>query len=330
MHRRAFVLVCALGTLSVPLAAHAQPAAGKVYRLGILSAGGTPDPSIPTMTNVLPTALRDLGYVEGRNLVVDRRFGEDRFDRLPGLARELVQLRPDAIVAVSSQAIQAARDATTTIPIVMVISTDPVARGLVASFSRPGGNVTGVSTVAENSLAAKRLELLKEAVPKAVRIAVLAAGPLASSDQLKEAQKAAEALRVRLVPVEVRDADYDRAFNTVVAEHADAIFVVMGPTLLRDRKQIAERAVKHRLPVISSNPELVEAGALMSYGNSTLDSARRASVYVDKIFKGASPSNMPVEQPTRFDLAINLKTAKALGLTLPSSLVERADTVIRP
>jgi len=328
MDRRTFVLVCAVGALSAPLAAQAQQATGKVYRLGILSPGGVPDPSIPTMANVLPTALRELGYVEGRNLVVDRRFAEDRVDRLPGLARELVQLRPDAIVAVSGQAIQAARDATATIPIVMVISTDPVARGLVASFSRPGGNVTGVSTVAENSLAGKRLELLKEAAPKAVRIAVLASGPLSSSAQLKEAQKAAEALRVRLVPVEVRDADYDRAFSTVAAERADAIFVVMGPTLLRDRKQIAARALKHRLPVISASPELVEAGGLMSYGNSTLDPSRRAAVYVDKLFKGANPSEMPVEQPTRFELVINLKTAKALGLTLPNSLVKRADTVI--
>src|SRR5215472_2960542 len=327
MDRRTFVLVCAGGALSAPLAAHAQQAAGKVYRLGILSAGGVPDPSIPTMLNALPTALGDLSYVEGRNLVVDRRFAEDRFDRLPGLARELVQLRPDAIAAVSGQAIQAARDATATIPIIMVISTDPVARGLVASFSRPGGNVTGISTVAENSLAGKRLELLKEAVPKAARIAVLAAGPLSSSDQLKEAQKAAEALRVRLVPVEVRDTDH--AFSTLLSEHADAIFAVMGPTLLRDRKQIAERAMKHRLPIISASPEMVEAGGLMSYGNSTLDSARRAAVYVDKILKGASPSNMPVEQPTRFELVINLKTAKAFGLILPNSLVKRADTVIQ-
>ena len=212
MDRRGF-LSGSLAVLAAPLAAQAQQAAGKVYRLGLLSAGGVPDLSIPTMANVLPTALRDLGYVEGRNLVVDRRFAEDKFDRLPGLARELVQLRPDVIVAVSGQAIQAVRDATATIPIVMVISTDPVARGLVASLSRPGGNVTGVSTVAENSLAGKRLELLKEAVPKAARIAVLAAGSLASSAQLKEAKKAAEALRVRLIPVEVRDTDYDGAFQ---------------------------------------------------------------------------------------------------------------------
>jgi len=329
MDRRTFLLVCTGAMLSAPLAAQAQQAANKVYRLGILSPGGAPDPSTPTLANALPLALRDLGYIEGRNLVVDRRFGEDRFDRLPMLARELVQLRPDAIVAGSGQATQAVRDVTATIPIVMVLSADPVARGLVASFSRPGGNVTGISTVAETSLAGKRLELLKEAVPKAARIAVLGSGSLASSVQLKEAQKAAEALRVRLVPVEIRDHDYDRAFSTVLAEHADAIFIVSGPTLVRDRKQIMERALRHRLPVISANPELVEAGGLMAYGNSPLDSARRAAVYVDKIFKGANPSDMPVEQPTRFDLVINLKTARALGLTLPNSLVKRADTVIQ-
>jgi len=200
MNRRTFLAGTGATLLAAPLAARAQQAAGKVYRLGILSPGGAPDPSIPTIPNLLPSALRAFGYVEGRNLVVDRRFAEDNFDRLPGLARELVQLRPDVIVAISGQAIQAARDATATTPIVMVISTDPVARGLVTSLSRPGGNVTGVMTVAENSLASKRLELLKEAVPKAARIAVLASGSLSSSSQLKEAQKAATALRVKLVP----------------------------------------------------------------------------------------------------------------------------------
>jgi putative ABC transport system substrate-binding protein len=184
-------------------------------------------------------------------------------------------------------------------------------------------------TVAENSLASKRLELLKEAVPKAARIAVLASGSLSSSSQLKEAQKAATALRVKLVPVEIRGTDYDHAFGTIVAEHADAIFVLMGPTLVRDRHQIVERAVKHRLPTISGNAELVEVGGLMSYGGSTLDSSRRAAVYVDKILKGAKPSDMPVEQPTKFELVINLKAAKALGLTIPQSLLRRADEVIQ-
>ena len=329
MTKAVLMLAVTLGLFLSPWAAEAQQAAGKVYRLGILSPGGAPDPSVPTMSNLVPTALGQFGYVEGRNLVVERRFADDKLDRLPGRARELVQLRPDVIVAISGQAIQAARDATATIPIVMVISTDPVARGLVTSLSRPGGNVTGVTTVAETSLAGKRLELLKEVVPKATRIAVLASGSLSSSAQLKEAQKAAEALRVKLVPVEVRDADYDRAFGTIVAERADAIFVVMGPTFLRDRTQIVERAAKHRLPAISGTPELVEVGGLMSYGASIVDVSRRAAVYVDKILKGAKPSDLPVEQPTKFELVINLKTAKALGLTLPPSLLERADTVIR-
>jgi putative ABC transport system substrate-binding protein len=277
----------------------------------------------------VPKALGELGYIEGRNLVVDRRFADDKFDRLPALARELVQRRPDVIVAVSSQAIEAARDATATIPIVMVISTDPVARRLVASYSRPGGNVTGVTAVAETSLAGKRLELLKEAVPSAARIAVLGSGSLSSSAQLKEAQKAAQALRLKLVVVEVQDADYDRAFGTIVAERADAIFIIMGPTFLRDRIQIAERTVRHGLPTVCGTPELVELGALMSYGSSILDVARRVAAYVDKLFKGAKPADLPIEQPTKFELAINMKTAKTLGLTIPQSVLERADRVIQ-
>jgi ABC-type uncharacterized transport system substrate-binding protein len=326
--RRTFFGMIGAG-LVVAALAEAQQVAGKVHRLGVLSPGGVPDFSVPTMTNLLPAALRELGYVEGRNLVVDRRFADDKLGRLPVLARELVQLRPNVIVALSGQAIQAVSDATATIPIVMVISTDPVAKGLVASFSRPGGNVTGVTQVAGTSLAGKRLELLKEAVPKAVRIAVLGSGSLSSSEQLKEAQKAAEGLRVKLVPVEVRDADYDRAFGTLVAERVDGIFLVMGPTFMRDRNQIAERAVKHRLPTMSATPELVEVGGLMSYGSRVLDLSRRVAVYVDKILKGSRPSELPVEQPTKFELAINLRTAKALGLRIPQSLLERADVVIQ-
>lgn len=327
MIRREFVSGLALALLAAPLAVGAQPA-GKVYRLGIISPGGVPDPTVPTIPNLLPTALRELGYVEGRNLVVERRFADDKLDRLPGLARELVQLRPDVIVAIATQGIQAARDATATIPIVMIVGTDPVERGLVANFARPGGNVTGITTVAETSLAGKRLELLKEAVPRATRVAVLGSGSLASSAQVKEAQKAAEALRIKLVPVEVRDGDYDRAFATIVAERADAVFVLTGPTIVRDRKQVIERAAKHRLPTISALPELVEVGSLMSYGSSISNAARRAAAYVDKILKGSQPSGLPVEQPTKIDLVINLKTAKALGLAIPRSLLERADEVI--
>ena len=327
--RRALVAAVTLGILVSPWATEAQQRAGKAYRLGVLSPGAGAEPAVPTIPNLLPAALRELGYVEGRNLVVERRFAEDRLERLAGLARELVQLQPDVIVALSVQANQAARNATTTIPIVMIISGDPVASGLVASLSRPGGNVTGVTTLADPSLTGKRLQLLKEAVPRAARIAVLGSGSLSVSAQLAEARRAAEALRLKLVPVEVRNADYDRAFATIVAERADAVFVLSGPTVTRDRDQIVERAARHRLPTIAGSVELVEAGGLMSYGGSNREVCRRVAVYVDKILKGFTPSDLPVEQPTKFELVINLKAAKALGLSLPSSLVERADTVIQ-
>jgi len=329
MDRRSFLGALAGGLLTAPLAAAAQQAAGKVYRLGILSPGAVPgDPSVPTMPNLLPTVLREHGYVEGRNLVVERRFADDKPDRLAGLARELVQIRPDIIVTLSGQAAQVARDATTKIPIVMVIAADPVAWGLVTSLSRPGGNVTGITTEYATGLSGKRLELLKEAVPRARRIAVLGSGPLSSSAQLREAQKAAEVLGIKLVPVEIRDTDYGRVFATIVAKRADAILVLTGPTVARDRKQIIERAAKYRLPTIHDASEYAEGGGLMSYGGSILDTSRRVAVYVDKILKGAKPADLPVEQPNTFELVINLKTAKALGLTIPPSLLLRADHVI--
>ena len=209
----------------------------------------------------LPRNLRELGYVEGGNLIVERRFVDGKIERLPGLARELVQLKVDVIVALGGETIQAARDATATVPIVMVGS-DPVARGWVASLSRPGGNITGVVT-AETVLAAKRLELIREAVPGAARIAVLGAGGPGSSVQVQEAQKAASALRVKLVVVEAPGTDYDRAFASIVAERADALFVLMSPTLTRDRKQIIDRAAKYRLPAIYEWREHVEVGGLM-------------------------------------------------------------------
>jgi ABC-type uncharacterized transport system substrate-binding protein len=317
-----------LGLFTASLAAEAQQA-GKVYRLGILSPGAGSDPSVPSIGNLLLAVLREHGYVERRNLVVERRFADDKPDRLPGLARELVHVRPDIIVALSGQAIQAARDATTTIPIVMVIAADPVTWGLVASLSRPGGNVTGITTNYETTLAGKRLELLKEAIPRAVRVAVLGSGSLSSSAQLREAEKAGEALGIKLVPVEIRDTDYDRAFAAIVAERADAILILTGPTVVRDQTRIIDRTLKHRLPAISALRELAEAGALMSYGGSNLDASRRVAVYVDKILKGAKPADLPVEQPTTFELVINMKTAKALGLTIPQSLLLRADEVIQ-
>ena len=329
MDRRTVIAMLAGGMLARPFAAEAQQTAGKVYRLGILSPGGVPAPSVPTISNFLPAVLREHGYVEGRNLVVERRFADDKRDRLPGLAHELVQVRPDIIVAISGQAAQAARDATTVIPIVMIMAADPVAWGLVTSLSRPTGNVTGITSDYETGLAGKRLELLKEATQRATRIAVLGSGSLSASAQLREAQKAAEVLGIKLVPVELRDADYDRAFDTIIAERAEAILILTGPTIVRDRAQIIEQTLRHRLPDVSALRELVEVGALMSYGRSILDEARRLAVYVDKILKGAKPADLPIEQPTTFELVVNLKTAKALGLTIPQSLLLRADEVIR-
>jgi putative ABC transport system substrate-binding protein len=327
MDRRRFLLTSLVGALAMPQVADAQQP-GKVWRVGILSPGGVPDPSVATTPNLLPRNLRELGYVEGGNLIVERRFADGKIERLPGLARELVQLKVDVIVAAGDETIPAARDATATVPIVMVVGSDPVARGLVASFSRPGGNITGVTVVAETVLAAKRLELIREAVPGAARIAVLGAGGPVSSIQVQEAQKAASALRVKLVVVEAPGTDYDRAFASIVAERADALFVLMSPTLTRDRKQIIDRAAKYRLPAIYQWREHVEVGGLMSYGGSLIDISRRVAAYVDKIFKGARPGDLPIEQPTKYELVINLKTAKALGLTIPPSLLARADQVI--
>jgi putative ABC transport system substrate-binding protein len=322
-------LLGSLGVLAAPLVGEAQQA-GRVNRLGILSPGGVPDPSVATAPNLVPMALRELGYVDGRNLVVERRFAEGKIDLLPGLARELVQLQVDVIIAAGVEAVQAARDTTGTTPIVMIVGIDPVARGWVASLSRPGGNITGVTVVAETVLAGKRLELIREAVPGAARIAVLTPGGSgASGAQLREAQKAASALRVKLVVVEVQGTDYDRAFAAMAAERVDALFVLMSPILTRDRKQIIERAAKYRLPAIYEWREQVEVGGLMSYGSSIVDLSRRVAAYVDKMFKGAKPADLPVEQPTKFELVVNMKTAKALGLTIPPSVLARADEVIQ-
>ena len=324
MDRRAFISTVAGALLAAPLAAGAQPA-GRVLRLGILT------PTVPTplgMTARIPTALRELGYVEGQNLIVQRRYAEDEIGRLPGMARDLVQLRVDVIVAVGSSAIRAVEDATTTIPIVFYGNLDPVAAGFVVSLARPGGNITGVVIAPGGTLAAKKLELLKEAVPRAARIAFLAPDDPAFLPQVQEAQKAASTLGVTLIVVEVRGGDYDRAFATMVAERPGALFVGATGPFFANRKRIIELAAKHRLPAIYEWPEQVEDGGLMAYGTSLSGGAQRLAAYIDRIFKGAKPADLPVEQPTKFDLVINLKTAKALGLTIPQSLLGRADEVI--
>jgi putative ABC transport system substrate-binding protein len=325
-NRRTFLTVLGCGLLAAPLAAEGQQP-DRVYRIGYLSPS-MPAPSLGATSSehLLSSSLRDLGYVEGRNLVIERQFAEGEIARLPGLAGDLVQHRVDVIVAVANSAILAAKEATTTIPIVMGFGSEPVERGFVMSFARPGGNVTGVTLVADTTLAAKRLELLREAVPSATRIAVLTTDEIVT--QREEAENAAARLGVRLVVAKVRAHDYERAFATMVAGRARALFVLSSPVLFRDRQPIIELAAKHRLPAMYEWREHVADGGLMAYGASLSGLYGRVATYVDRIFKGANPAELPVEQPDKFAFVINLKTAKALGLTIPPSLLLRADQVI--
>jgi putative ABC transport system substrate-binding protein len=319
--RRTFVYGLGAGILTAPLATEAQQT-GRVYRLGALS------PARFGSLAVILVSLRELGYVEGQNLVVEQRSADGQLDKLPQLARELAQLRPDVIVASSAGAIEAARDATRTIPIVMGFTTDPVGLGFVTSLARPGGNITGVSYSAGPEIAGKRLELIREAVPRAGRIAVLSTRETASQSQVQEARNAASRLGVELVVAEVRGDDYDRAFAAMTAKQPGALFVLGSPILNRDRKRIIALAAKHRLPAIYEWREHVDEGGLMAYGSDISALYRRVATYVDRIFKGANPADLPVEQPTKLELVINMRTAKALGLTIPPSLLLRADQVI--
>jgi putative ABC transport system substrate-binding protein len=325
--RRTFLGTLAGGLLAAPLAAEAQQA-GQVYRLGILFPFAPAPSEQKTSAILIPAALRELGYVEGQNLIVERQYAEGKIDRFPGLARELVRLRVDVIVAITPGAIRAAKDATTTIPIVLYGNFDPVAAGFVASLARPGGNITGVLIAPGGTLAGKKLELLKETVPRATRIALLVPVDPNFLRQMQEAQKAALPLGVRLIVVEVRDRDYDRAFATIAADRPDALFVGANAQFFLDRNRIIELAAKHRLPAIYEWSEQVEDGGLMAYGTSLAGLSQRAAAYIDRIFKGAKPADLPIEQPAKFELAINLKTARALGLMIPQSLLQRADQVI--
>jgi len=275
--------------------------------------------------------LRELGYVEGKTFVLEVRYGEAKFERLPELARELVGLKVDVIVAGTDVVIAAVKRETQTIPIVMVNSTDPVGSGFVASLARPGGNVTGLSNISPE-LSGKRLELLREAVPGLSRVAFLW-NPDVRGNVLdyKETESAARSLRLQLQSVEVsRTEDFDRAFSAVTNQRAQALVLPAGnPVGFSNRGQIASFAQRNRLPSMYPVKEYVDAGGLMSYGPSLSDMYRRAAIYVDKILKGAKPADLPVQQPTKFELVINFKTAKALGLTIPQSLLRRADQVIQ-
>ena len=310
--------------LVTPLTADAQQP--QVPRIGVLSSFSDPDPQVAALTQ----GLRDLGWVEGQNVGVEYRYANNHLEQFPHLAAELVRLKVDLIVAGGEAGIRAARDATSTIPIVMANSGDPVGTGLIASLSRPGGNVTGLSLLAPD-LGGKRLELLKETVPKVSRVGVLWNPTNAvKALELNSTEVAARALGVIVTSHGVRaPADFDRAFAAIGRERPTALITLADPLTRGYRSQFAEFAVKSRLPMIAELRDFAEAGGLMTYGASLLDLYRRAATYVDKILKGAKPGDLPIEQPTKFELVVNLKTAKALGLTIPQSVLVRADEVIR-
>jgi putative ABC transport system substrate-binding protein len=329
MNRRSFVGTLGLGFLVAPFVAEAQQAA-KVARIGYLAGNLAAN---PPQHEAFRQGLRDLGNVEGRNVVIEYRYAEGRFERLPALAAELVGLKVDVIVTSDTPAALAAKQATRTVPIVFSFAVDPVTSGLVTSLARPGGNVTGLATLVPE-LVGKRLEQLTQAVPGVSRVSVLwqpgSQGGRTEKDMLKGAEVAGRGLGVPLQFVEARGpADFDRAFSDMTRAHAGALTVLGSAMFFNERRRLVALAAKHRLPAMYGLREYVDAGGLMSYGPNVADLFRRAATYVDKILKGAKPGDLPVEQPTKFDLVINLKTAKALGLTIPPSLLGRADEVIR-
>jgi putative ABC transport system substrate-binding protein len=323
------VFVLAVGILAVPPAGETQQGAA-IPRIGFLSASSSSDPRTPHHLGAFREGLRELGYVEGQNIAIEYRWAEGKYDRLPGLAAELVSLKVDIIVATALPAIQAAKQATGTIPIVMTSSLDPVATGFAANLARPGGNITGLSAMAPE-IVGKQLELLKELVPKVSRVALLGnpANP-GTAPMVRRAQDAARELGIRLQPLEARSpSEIDNAFAAMTRERAGALLVLLDVMFADHRARIADLAAKHRLPAVYGLQDFAEVGGLIVYGSSFVDRFRRAAIFVDKILKGAKPAALPIEQPTRFALTINLRAAKALGLTIPQSLLLRADQVIQ-
>jgi putative ABC transport system substrate-binding protein len=300
----------------------------KIPRIGYL--GGVSPSANAARIEAFRQGLRELGYMEGKNIVIDWRFAEGRADRLAGLAAELVGLKVDVIVTSGPPATLSAKDATRTIPIVMASDADPVGNGLVASLARPGGNITGLSTLAPE-ISGKRLELVKEIVPRLSRLAVLGSSTTPGNAQaLKESELAARALGVQLQYLDIRGAkDIAPAFRAAAKGRADAVLMLQSPVFVNERRQLADLAVKGRLPVIYDRREFVDDGGLICYGTNYTDLSHRAATYVDKILKGAKPADLPVEQPTKFELVINLKTAKQIGLTIPPAVLARADKVIK-
>jgi putative ABC transport system substrate-binding protein len=302
-------------------------AAGTAPRVGLLLAGSRSD-ATQREVDELRQGLRELGYVEGQTITFEYRWAERQFERFPDLAAELVRSKVDVIVATVAAAVQAARQATKAIPIVMVVN-DPVAAGFVSTLARPGGSITGLSMMSPE-VVGKQVELLREVVPKISRLAVLwnPTNP-GHPPQLRQAEVAARTLGMQLQPLKAQTAsEIDRAFAAMTRERDDAFLVLLDPILYRRRGQITELAAKTRLPAMYATRQEVEAGGLMAYGANLLDLYRRAAIYVDKILKGAKPGDLPIEQPTKFEMTINVKTAKALGLTIPPSVLVRADLVI--
>jgi putative ABC transport system substrate-binding protein len=324
--RRLALAALGLSLVAAPISGEAQKA-GKVYRIGVLD----PAPAAPNANiDAFRQRLRELGYVEGQNVVLEYRSAGGRPNAFPALAEELVRLKVDLILTRGTAAVTAAKNATSTIPIVMAASGDPLGTGVVSGLARPGGNVTGLSALAAE-VSGKRLQLLKETVPGIRRIAaVLDKGTGFMPQQWRSTEQSARAMGIepRLVEIEKAE-DLRPAFDAVVKHRADAVVVGLGPVMQGNVARIVELATKHRLPSVFTSREMVDAGGLMAYGVSYPDAYRRAATYVDKIFKGAKPADLPIEQPTKFEFVLNLKTAKALGITIPHAVLLRADEVLR-
>jgi putative tryptophan/tyrosine transport system substrate-binding protein len=328
MDRRTFIGTLTGGLLTAPLAAGAQQAS-KVWRIGLLDYGSS-GPARLAWWSAFQDKLRELGYVEGQNVVFQPRWANGQVSRLEGLATELVAAKVDVLVTAGNPAALAAKQATSSIPIVTANGPDPVELGLAASLARPGGNVTGVTSIS-SELSAKRLGMLKELIPHVSRMAALwDRAARGSALNVRDTEVAARSLGIALQSVAVRadPRDYDTAFVDMKRDGAGAVIVVQSSAFFAGYPRISDLAIKHRLPSVGGSKEYPEAGGLISYGADYPDLFRRAAVFVDKILKGAKPADLPVEQPNKFELVINMKTAKALGLTIPPSLLQRADQVI--
>jgi putative ABC transport system substrate-binding protein len=330
MNRKVFRV--ALAALLLALSSPTQAQQEKLSRIGFVSGSGAPS-SPDSQLEPFRQGLRDLSYIEGKNIVIEYRYAEGKLDRIPDLVAELVRLKVDVFVVAALPAIRAAKQATRTIPIVMVTPQDPVATGIVESLARPSGNITGLTTLGRD-LSGKRLELLKEMVPGISRVGILWVGDANAPGlaiAFKEYETSARSLKIQLQSLEVRapNPDLEGAFQVAAKGRAGALITVRGPVLNRYPRQIADLAINNRIPSMCERSDYVETGCLMSYSADEGESYRRAAVYVDKILKGAKPADLPIEQPRKFELVINLKTAKQIGLTIPPNVLARADRVIR-